>query len=321
MTASGAAALARPRALLSWSSGKDSAWALHVLRQRGEVEIVGLLTTVNERYGRVAMHAVRQELLEMQARATGLPLWPVPIPSPCTNEQYEAAMTPVLDRALAEGVTVMAFGDLFLEDIRRYREERLAPLGISAIFPLWGLPTAALARDMIHGGLQAHITCVDPRSLSSAFAGRSFDIAFLADLPPTVDPCGERGEFHTFACAGPMFDRALSVWVGDVVKRDGFVFAGLRSFSGRTTTGSVTRWMPISRRNESAAGVTDAGKTASASKMIVHSKAGNLCDTQDDRRLSDSLMGQCRTTEPGWRAHDVRRSGVGQSAGERLPHR
>jgi uncharacterized protein (TIGR00290 family) len=216
---------------MSWSSGKDSAWALHVLRQQGAIEVVGLLTTVNAQHGRVAMHAVRRELLEAQARATGLPLWPVSIPSPCSNDQYEAAMASVLDRALADGITVMAFGDLFLEDIRRYREERLAPLGISARFPLWGLPTADLARDMLGGGLHAYVTCVDPGSLSSTFAGRPFDAAFLADLPPTVDPCGERGEFHTFACAGPMFDRALSVRVGDVVERDGFIFADLCSFS------------------------------------------------------------------------------------------
>jgi uncharacterized protein (TIGR00290 family) len=231
--ASGAVASGRPRALLSWSSGKDSAWALHVLRQQSAVEVVSLLTTVNEHHGRVAMHAVRRELLEIQARATGLPLWPVSIPSPCSNDQYEAAMASVLARALAEGITVVAFGDLFLEDIRRYREERLAPLGISALFPLWGLPTADLARDMIHGGLQAHVTCVDPRALSSTFVGRAFDAAFLADLPPTVDPCGERGEFHTFACAGPMFDHALSVRVGDVVERDGFVFADLYSSTGQ----------------------------------------------------------------------------------------
>jgi uncharacterized protein (TIGR00290 family) len=217
----------RPRTLLSWSSGKDSAWALHVLRQQRQVEVVGLLTTVNERYGRVAMHAVRRDLLDAQARATGLPLWPVPIPSPCTNAEYEVAMARVLERALAGGITAVAFGDLFLQDIRRYREDRLAPTGLIPLFPLWGLPTPDLARDMICGELRAHVTCVDPRHLSPRFAGRAFDAAFLADLPPTVDPCGERGEFHTFACAAPMFDQPIPVRIGEVVERDSFVFADL----------------------------------------------------------------------------------------------
>lgn len=216
----------RPRVLLSWSSGKDSAWTLHVLRQQA-VEVVGLLTTVNERYDRVAMHAVRRELLEMQARAAGLPLCPVPIPSPCSNEEYDAAMTRVLERARADGISSVAFGDLFLEDIRRYREERLASTGVSPLFPLWGIPTATLAQDMIGAGLCAQVTCVDPRQLSSTFAGRKFDATFLADLPPTVDPCGERGEFHTFAWAGPMFDHPVPVQVGAVAERDGFVFADL----------------------------------------------------------------------------------------------
>ncbi len=176
----------RPRALLSWSSGKDSAWALHVLRQQ-RIEVVGLLTTMTEGYRRVAMHATRLDLLDAQARATGLPLWPVPIPSPCTNDEYEAALARVLERATAEGVSALAFGDLFLEDIRRYREERLASTGITPLFPLWGLPTLALARDMIRAGLRAHVTCVDPRQLSPTFAGRAFDADFLADLPAAVD--------------------------------------------------------------------------------------------------------------------------------------
>jgi len=197
----------RPRTLLSWSSGKDSAWALHVLRQQRQIEVIGLLTTVN---GRVAMHAVRQDLLEAQARATGLPLWPVPIPSPCTNADYE-----------------VAFGDLFLEDIRRYRADRFASAGLTPLFPLWGLSTPDLAWDMMRGGLRAQGTCVDPHHLSPQFAGRAFAAAFLDDFPPTVDPCGERGEFHTFACAGPMFDQPISVRVGEVVERDGFVFADL----------------------------------------------------------------------------------------------
>ena len=218
----------RPRALLSWSSGKDSAWALTVLRQQ-RIEVVGLLTTVTEGYRRVAMHATRLDLLDAQARATGLPVWPVPIPSPCTNDEYEAAMARVLERATAAGVSALAFGDLFLEDIRHYREERLASTDITPLFPLWGLPTLDLARDMIRAGLRAHVTCVDPRHLSPTFAGRAFDADFLVDLPASVDPCGERGEFHTFAAAGPMFDHPVSVQVGAVVARDGFVFADLLS--------------------------------------------------------------------------------------------
>ncbi len=166
------------------------------MRQQ-QVDVAGLLTMVNERDGCVAMHAVRQELLATQARAAGLPLWPVPIPSPCSNDQYEAAMARVLDRALADGITGVAFGDLFLEDIRRYREERLAPTGLAPLFLLCGLPTADLARDMLRGGLRARVTCVDPRHLPPTFAGWAFDAAFLADLPPVVDPCGEWGEFHT----------------------------------------------------------------------------------------------------------------------------
>lgn len=218
---------ARPKALLSWSSGKDSAWALHVLRQRGEVDVVGLLTTVNRVHDRVAMHAVRSELLRAQARAAALPLWEVPIPSPCSNAEYEAAMGEAMARAKADGITTVAFGDLFLEDIRAYREQKLAAAGMTPVFPIWGIPTDALARDMIAGGLRARLTCVDPKQLAASFAGREFDAALLADLPPGVDPCGERGEFHTFAYAGPMFRAPVAVRLGDVVERDGFVFADL----------------------------------------------------------------------------------------------
>ncbi len=217
------------KCLLSWSSGKDSAWTLHLLRQAAEVSVVGLLTTVNEVHDRVAMHAVRTEVLRAQADAAELPLWLVPIPSPCTNAEYEAAMGAALARAVAAGVTVVAFGDLFLEDIRRYREEKLAGTGLAPIFPLWKLPTDVLARDMIQGGLRARLTCVDPKQvrLARTFAGREFDEALLAALPPSADPCGERGEFHTFAYDGPMFRRRVPVRTGEVVERDGFVFADL----------------------------------------------------------------------------------------------
>ncbi len=217
--------MSRPKAWMSWSTGKDSAWALHVARERGEVEIVGLLTTVNTAHARVAMHAVRESLLEAQAQTLDLPLIKVPIPSPCPNAVYEQAMAEAIERALQEGVTHMVFGDLFLADIRKYREEKLAPLGITPMFPLWLLDTAALAREMVQAGVAAYVTCVDPRKLERGFAGRRFDAQFLSHLPAGVDPCGENGEFHTFACAGPMFRRPIQVEVGEVVDRDGFVFA------------------------------------------------------------------------------------------------
>ena len=216
-----------PKALLCWSSGKDSAWTLHVLRQRREVDVVGLLTTINAAHARVAMHAVRVALLEAQAQAAGLPLWQVPIPSPCSNQEYEAAMGEAVRKALAAGITTMAFGDLFLEDVRRYRETQLAGTGLTPIFPIWGLPTDALARDMVQAGLKARLTCVDPKQLPASFAGREFDTALLNDLPVSVDPCGERGEFHTFAYAGPMFRHPVPIQTGEIVTRDGFVFADL----------------------------------------------------------------------------------------------
>jgi uncharacterized protein (TIGR00290 family) len=215
--------------LLSWSSGKDSAWALHVLRQDPDVRVVALLTTVNEAVDRVAMHAVRRSLLEAQAGAAGLPLWTVPIPSPCPNEVYEARMREALARARGDGISRVAFGDLFLEDVRRYREERMAGTGLEPVFPLWGRPTPALAREMIAGGLRATITCVDPRQIDASFAGRSFDAGLLADLPATADPCGERGEFHTFCSAGPMFAQPIPIVTGQTVTRDGFVFTDVTS--------------------------------------------------------------------------------------------
>jgi uncharacterized protein (TIGR00290 family) len=211
--------------LLAWSSGKDSAWALHVLRQDPAVEVVGLLTTVNEAFDRVAMHAVRRTLLEAQAEAAGLPLTVVRIPWPCPNEAYEAAMGDAVTHARASGITGVAFGDLFLEDIRRYRERQMAGTGLALYFPLWRRPTAALAEEMIGAGLQARLTCVDPRLLPADFAGQAFDRDFLARLPAGVDPCGENGEFHTFAWDGPMFRRPLRVTEGEIVHRDGFVFA------------------------------------------------------------------------------------------------
>ncbi len=214
------------RCVVSWSSGKDSAWLVYVLRASG-VDVAALLTTINEPAGRVAMHAVRVELLQAQAERLRLPLWQVPIPSPCSNEEYERAMETAVVRAVDDGCTHVAFGDLFLEDVRRYREERLAGSGLTPIFPLFGADTAALARDMVNAGLRAWLTCVDPRALDRRFAGRLFDRTLLADLPASVDPCGERGEFHTFACEGPMFDAPIAVAAGPIVERDGFVFADL----------------------------------------------------------------------------------------------
>ena len=219
--------MSRPRALLSWSSGKDSAWALHVLRAAGEVEVVGLLSTVNAEHDRVAMHAVRRVLVEAQARAVGLPLRIVPLPSPCSNAEYEAAIGVALAEARDDGVDTVAFGDLFLADIRRYREQQLAQTGVRPLFPLWQLPTAALARTMLDAGVRAHVTCVDPKQVPGSLAGRVWDASFLADLPAGADPCGENGEFHTFVSAGPMFATPLAVRAGRVVERDGFVFADL----------------------------------------------------------------------------------------------
>ncbi|MEZ0304606.1 MAG: ATP-binding protein [Hyphomicrobiaceae bacterium] len=215
------------RTLLSWSTGKDSGWSLYRLRQRPDIDVVGLVTTVNAAFDRVAMHGVRRELLEAQARAAGLPLHVLEIPYPCPNAEYERIMGAFVAEQAAAGIEAMAFGDLFLEDIRRYREGKLAGTGIAQLFPLWGIPTADLAREMIAGGLEARVTCVDPRKLPESFAGRRFDAGLLADLPEGVDPCAENGEFHTFCCAGPMFRHAIAVATGEVVSRDGFVFCDL----------------------------------------------------------------------------------------------
>lgn len=213
------------RVLLSWSSGKDSAWTLHVLRQDSTAEVVGLLTTVNTEHNRVAMHAVRREVLEAQARAVGLPLHVIPLPWPCSNEVYEARMRRALEEALARGVTHVAFGDLFLEDIRAYREKQMAGSGLDPLFPIWREPTDALSRRMVASGLEAVLTCVDPKQLSASFVGRRYDQALLNELPASVDPCGEKGEFHTCVLNGPGFREPLRARVGEILSRDGFAFA------------------------------------------------------------------------------------------------
>jgi len=219
------------KTLVSWSTGKDSAWLVHTLRRRGDVEIGALLTTINESAQRVAMHAVRVDVLRAQAESIGAPLWIVPIPSPCPNAVYETAMAEAVSRAVRKGFTHAAFGDLFLDDIRRYREERLAGSGLTPLFPLFDSEpgwTARLAREMIAAGVKARITCVNPKQLDARFAGREFDAALLDELPRSVDPCAERGEFHTCVTAGPMFSRPLNIERGEVVEREGFVYGDLK---------------------------------------------------------------------------------------------
>jgi uncharacterized protein (TIGR00290 family) len=219
------------RVLLSWSSGKDSTWTLHLLRRQPDVEIVGLLTTFNEAADRVAMHAVRRSLVEAQAAATGLPLWEVQLPWPCSNADYEERMSAAIVRAQEEGITHVAFGDLFLEDVRDYRIRQLSGTGIEPLVPLRGTAaeTPALARRMLAAGLRAVLTCVDPTQLPESFVGRQYDTALLAELPVGVDPCGERGDFHTFCFGGPMFASEIAVRVGETVSRDGFCFADVVS--------------------------------------------------------------------------------------------
>ena len=214
------------KTLLAWSSGKDSAWALGRLRQQG-IPVAALLTTINESADRVAMHGVRRRLLEAQAESAGLPLWVVRLPWPCTNQDYESRMAEACGRAVAEGFDAIAFGDLYLRDVREYRERQLAGTGLQPLFPLWELPTASLAREMIARGLRARLCSVDSKALDARFAGREFDLALIESLPPTVDPCGENGEFHTFAYDGPMFRSALSVERGEIRHVDGFVYADL----------------------------------------------------------------------------------------------
>lgn len=217
----------KPRILLSWSSGKDSAWALHVLRQRSEVEVVGLLTTINTNFQRVAMHGTRHTLVKAQAEAAGLPLWEVPLPWPCSNEVYEQAMSAACASAVKQGILGIAFGDLFLEDVRRYREDRLRGTGLTPSFPLWGRNTRELIAEMLEGGLRARIVCADPSKCPAELIGRDLDFDIVCGLPPAVDPCGENGEFHTFAYAGPMFREPIPLAAGECVTRDGFLFADL----------------------------------------------------------------------------------------------
>ena len=213
------------KVLLSWSSGKDSVWALHLLRQQPDLEVAALLTTFNSAADRVAMHAVRRALVETQAGRTGIPMWSVELPWPCSNAEYEERMRGLWQRAVTEGITAVAFGDLFLQDIRDYRERQLQGTGLEPLFPVWQIPTAQLARDLIGAGVRAKLTCVDPSQLDRSFAGRDYDRALLDALPPGIDPCGENGEFHTFVYDAPVFSRPVAVRMGEIVERDGFVFA------------------------------------------------------------------------------------------------
>ena len=217
----------RPKALIAWSSGKDSAWALHEARRTNEFDIVGALTTVTDSFARVSMHGVREELLRAQLEAAGLPAIVVRIPYPCPNEIYEQKMAAAMQEAKARGITHIIFGDLYLEDVRAYREERLKDIGVTPVFPLWQRPTAALAHAMIEAGVEAHLATVDLKKLPASFAGRRFDAGLIAALPAGIDPCGENGEFHTFVSAGPMLARKIAVKVGETVERDGFAYADL----------------------------------------------------------------------------------------------
>jgi uncharacterized protein (TIGR00290 family) len=218
---------ARPQALIAWSSGKDSAWALHVTRRAGAFDIVGALTTVTDAFNRVSMHGVRETLLQAQLEAAGLPALVVRIPYPCPNDIYERKMAEAMQEAKARGITHVIFGDLYLADVRAYRERQLAGSGVTPVFPLWGLPTARLAREMVAAGVQAHLAVVDLKKLPVSFAGRRFDDGLIDALPAGSDPCGENGEFHTFVSAGPMLARKIPVRVGETIERDGFAFADL----------------------------------------------------------------------------------------------
>ncbi len=215
------------RILLSWSSGKDSVWALHLLRQRGNVEIAALLTTFNGALNRVAMHSVRRELAAAQAGRAGLPLWPADLPWPCPNGAWETAIADACRRAVAEGIDAVAFGDLFLQDIRDYRERQLEPTGLRPLFPLWQMPTGELARDLVTSGVKAKVVCIDLAKLDGSYAGREYDLEFLRSLPSGIDPCGENGEFHTFVYDAPVFSSPIPIEVGEKIERDGFAFADI----------------------------------------------------------------------------------------------
>jgi uncharacterized protein (TIGR00290 family) len=222
------------RILLSWSSGKDSAWCLHVLRQRNDFEIAGLLTTLNEEFDRVAMHGTRRSVLDAQARAADLPLWVIPLPWPCSNEIYESRMLEACARAMNDEIDAVAFGDLFLEDVRAYRVAQMKATGMEPLFPLWNIPTDQLAHEMIAGGLRSKLTCVDTKQLSADFVGRDFDEELLSALPASVDPCGERGEFHTCVYDGPMFKAPIALQAGDKVMREQFSYADFAVTEMRT---------------------------------------------------------------------------------------
>ena len=219
------------KTLMSWSSGKDSAWALHQLQQNPEIDLVGLFCTVNKKFDRVAMHGVRVELLQKQARCIGLPLEIIDIPYPCSNAEYEKIMGQYVIRAKNNNIEYFAFGDLFLEDVRNYREEKLKGSGIKPIFPIWGIPTNKLSKKMISSGLRTIITCINPKQIPKEFVGREFDESFLDALPDTIDPCGEYGEFHSFVFDGPMFKEKIEILVGEIVHRDDFIFADVLSKS------------------------------------------------------------------------------------------
>ena len=229
----------RKRVVISWSGGKDSAWTLHTLRQRpDEYAVVGLLTTINQQFNRVAVHGVRRELLEAQAASVGLPLWVVPLPSPCSNEHYERRLTNALRFIRGLGVEAIAFGDLYLQDIRRYRETQFGKCGVELLFPIWAIPTRELAGQIVSSGIRARLTCVDPRAVPADWAGRDYDERLLGELPPSVDPCAENGEFHTFVYDGPIFRSPIPIVTGEVVQRDGFFFADLLPASTHAIKGA-----------------------------------------------------------------------------------
>lgn len=226
----------KKKTVLSWSSGKDSAWALHILRRQPDIDIAGLFCTINQEFERVAMHAVRVELVRQQAQNAGLPIQLIPIPHSCGDSEYGTIMKNFVGQAKQQGIESFAFGDIFLEDVRRYREANLAESGITPIFPLWGMPTKKLSREMVNSGLRAIITCVDPKQLSSDFAGQEYGESFLERIPAHVDPCGENGEFHSFAYDGPMFKNPVNITIGETVSRDGFLFTDLLPGQQPTTS-------------------------------------------------------------------------------------